>query len=327
MILTYTGMEKFTYAKAGVNIDIEDSVVKNILQTISFTVDSVVVNGLRLVLCTDGVGSKVLVANAMKKWDTIGIDCIAMNVNDALVMGARPIAFVDYIAMECIDEKMAVEIAKGLKKGADEAGVIITGGETATLSEIIHGFDLAGTCLGVVEHPLPKPMHPGDVIIGMRSSGIHSNGYTLARKIFTKNGYSFHDEIDEIGVIGHALLEPTKIYVKEILELWNAVPVKGIAHITGSGLRKLARLSKNICFSLKKPLEPQPIFQIMQCLGAVSMREMYLTFNMGMGMAVIVAPSDADEALALLNKYSESHIVGTITKGKGVSIPSIKLHV
>jgi len=216
-------MDEFTYAKAGVDIEKEERVVSTLLSTIGFEKDRVEVNGLKFVLCTDGVGSKVMVANEMKKWDTIGIDCIAMNVNDALVMGARPIAFVDYLAMEKMDVDMAREIAKGLKKGAEQAGVAIIGGETATLPEIIRGFDLAGTCLGVVEKDMPKEMKEGDVIIGLRSSGIHSNGYTLARKVFKNNGYSFHDEIDEIGIIGYTLLEPTRIYVKEILELWSKV--------------------------------------------------------------------------------------------------------
>lgn len=320
-------MDEFTYAKAGVDIKKEEDVVSTILNTVGFEKDKVEVNGLKLVLCTDGVGSKVIVANEMKKWDTIGIDCIAMNVNDALVMGARPVAFVDYLAMEKMDVDMAKEIAKGLKKGAEEAGVAIIGGETATLPEIIKGFDLAGTCLGVVEKELPRGIKEGDVIIGMKSSGIHSNGYTLARKVFTENGYSFHDEMEEIGVIGYALLEPTRIYVKEILELWEKVEVKGIAHITGGGLKKLKRLCKEVCFTIDEPMEPHPIFKVIQKLGNVSNDEMYRTFNMGMGMAVVVDERDVDDALDILNKYVESKVVGKVREGKGVEIPKLGIKV
>jgi len=320
-------MDEFTYAKAGVDIEKEENVVSTILNTVGFEKDKIEVNGLKFVLCTDGVGSKVMVANEMKKWDTIGIDCIAMNVNDALVMGAKPIAFVDYLAMEKMDIEMAREIAKGLKKGAEEANVAIIGGETATLAEIIRGFDLAGTCLGIVEKELPKKLFEGDIIIGIKSSGLHSNGYTLARKVFKENGYSFHDEIDKIGVIGYALLEPTKIYVREILELWNKIEVKGIAHITGGGLKKLKRLNKNVCFKLDEPMEPQPIFKIIQKLGKISNEEMYKTFNMGMGMAIVVAKENVNDALDILNKYGEAKIVGKITEGKGVKIPTLKIKI
>lgn len=320
-------MDEFTYAKAGVNIDAENDVVTTILQGVGFSKDRVECNGMHLVLCTDGVGSKVLVANEMEKWNTIGIDCIAMNVNDALVMGARPLAFVDYLAMERMDVDLAREIAKGLKRGAEEAGILITGGETATLPEVVRGFDLAGTCLGVVERELPHNIQPGDVIIGMESSGIHSNGYTLARKVFTENGYSFHDEMEEIGVIGTALLEPTRIYVRAILELWQHVDVKGIAHITGSGLGKIKRLARDVCFTIDAPLQPQPIFRIIQKLGNVSDGEMYRTFNMGMGMAVIVAEEHVDNALDILTKHYPSRVVGYVREGSGVEIPSLNIRV
>jgi len=318
-------MDEFTYAKAGVDIDAEEKVVDEILKGIGFEKDRVEVNGIKLVLCTDGVGSKLIVADEMKKWDTVGIDCIAMNVNDALVMGAKPVAFVDYIAFEKLSIEKAREIAKGLKKGADEAGVPIIGGETASLGDIVRGFDLAGTCLGVVEREIPKDIKEGDLIIGIRSSGIHSNGYTLARKVFKENGYSFHDEIDEIGVIGYALLEPTKIYVKQILALWKNFEVKGIAHITGGGLRKIKRICKNALFSIEEPLAPQPIFRIMQKLGKISDREMYQTFNMGMGMAVIVEKEIADDVIDFLNKYEEAKIVGRVKKGTGVEVPKLGL--
>ncbi len=316
---------EFTYAKAGVDIDKEEDVVKNVLDILGRK-NRIEVNGMKFVLCTDGVGSKVIVANEMKKWDTIGIDCIAMNVNDCLVLGARPLAFVDYLAMEKMDVEKAKEIAKGLKKGAEESGIEIIGGETATLPEIIRGFDLAGTCLGIIEKKFNE-IKEGDIIIGLKSNGLHSNGYTLARKVFKENGYSFQDEIEEIGVIGNELLKPTRIYVKEILHLWNEIDIKGIAHITGGGLRKLKRVNQEVCFCIEEPMQPQPIFKIIQKLGKISDKEMYQTFNMGMGMAIILSREDVDTALDILNKYVEAKIVGMVKKGKGVEIPKLKIYV
>ena len=321
-------MKGMSYADAGVNIDVEEKAVSNILSAVGYKSDKVELNGHKLVLCTDGVGSKVMVANEMRRWDTVGIDCMAMNVNDALCMGARPLAFVDYLAIEKTDPAMAEEIGKGLKKGADIAGIPIIGGETATLPEIIKGFDLAGTCVGVVEHELPKKIVPGDIIIGLRSSGLHSNGYTLARKVFTENGYSYHDTIPELdGKIGDILLVPTQIYVKEILELMKHIDVKGIAHITGSGLRKMKRMSHDVCFSLDEPFEPQEIFKVMQELGNITDEEMYQTFNMGMGMAVVVDEKDTDDALSILKKHSEVDVkvVGSVKEGEGVEVPSLGL--
>jgi len=321
-------MKGMSYADAGVNIDVEEEAVSNILSAVGYKSDKVELNGHKLVLCTDGVGSKVMVANEMRRWDTVGIDCMAMNVNDALCMGARPLAFVDYLAIEKTDPAMAEEIGKGLKRGADIAGIPIIGGETATLPEIIKGFDLAGTCVGVVEHELPKKIVPGDIIIGLRSSGLHSNGYTLARKVFTENGYSYHDTIPELdGRIGDILLVPTQIYVKEILELMKHIDVKGIAHITGSGLRKMKRMSHDVCFSLDEPLEPQKIFRVMQELGNITDEEMYQTFNMGMGMAVVVDEKDTDDALSILKKHSEVDVkvVGRVKEGEGVEVPSLGL--
>ena len=321
-------MEKMSYAKAGVDIDLEEKAVDGILSTVGYKSDEVEVNGHKIVLCTDGVGSKVILANEMKKWDTVGIDCIAMNVNDALCMGARPLAFVDYLAMEKTDAFIAKEIAKGLRKGADMAGIPIIGGETATLPEIIKGFDLAGTCVAVIEKELPKKILPGDIIIGLRSSGLHSNGYTLARKVFTENGYTFHDFLPgDTKKIGDVLLTPTCIYVKEILELMKEVDVKGIAHVTGGGLRKVKRMSKDVCFSLEEPFEPQEIFKVIQRLGNISDKEMYQTFNMGMGMAIVVGSDEKEDALAILKKYSpmEAKIVGKVKEGKGVELPSLNL--
>ena len=318
-------MDKFTYADAGVDIEKENEVIRNIT-TILGKENIVSLNDIKIAMSTDGVGSKIIVANEMKKWDTIGIDCIAMNVNDLLCIGAKPLAFVDYLAMEKMDVNIAREIAKGLKNGALQAGVKVIGGETATLPEIIKGLDLAGTAVGIIVKELPSDIKDGDIIIGLRSNGLHSNGFTLARKVFKENGYSFHDEIYEIGIIGYELLKPTKIYVKEIMELWNNFEIKGIAHITGSGLLKMKRMiSSKFKFIIEEPFEPQPIFKIIQKLGKVSDYEMYKTFNMGMGMVVIAEKEIADDVVQFLNKSIESKIVGIIREGEGIELPKLEI--
>lgn len=257
-----------------------------------------------LSLATDGVGSKVLVAQKLKKYDTVGIDVIAMNVNDVICNGATPIAFVDYIALENTSEYMLNEIAKGLLEGAKQSDMPIIGGETATLPDIIkgegEGFDLAGTCLGVVKKDRiisGKEIIPGDIIIGIASSGVHSNGLTLARKALGEEDYP-------------ELLIPTRIYVKQILNLIENVKVKGMAHITGSGLLNLKRLKNGMGFELELP-EPPVVFKKIMDTG-VEIEEMYRTFNMGTGFMVIVSKEEVDKALIILNKYYHSYVIGTV---------------
>ena len=287
-----------------------------------------------MVLCTDGVGSKVKIASDLKKWDTVGIDCMAMNVNDAICVGAEPLAFVDYLAIDDPNPEVTKEIGKGLEKGAQLSNISIIGGETASLPEIVNGFDLAGTCLAYVKRDeivTGESISPGDVIIGIASSGIHSNGYTLVRKIIENNDLSYTDMFPDGfypgKTIGEVLLTPTQIYVKEIVALLKKVNVHGLAHITGGGLRNLPRLNKKVNFVIEDPFEPQPIFTFLQKYGDVDDKEMYQTFNMGMGFAVIVAKKDVDKTLKTLKKHSKSEIkvVGRIEKGKGVEAPGLKI--
>ncbi|MFW6376283.1 MAG: phosphoribosylformylglycinamidine cyclo-ligase, partial [Thermoplasmatota archaeon] len=262
------------------------------------------------------VGTKLIVADKMKKWDTIGIDCIAMNVNDAICNGAEPISFVDYLAMEDPDPELTEEIGKGLQKGAEMANMTIIGGETATLGEIVKGFDLAGTALGFVKKEDiidGDEVEEGDKIIGLSSSGLHSNGFTLARKIVDKCPFPYHDKMD-FGTIGEVLLEPTKIYVKPIMELIDKFDVKGMANITGGGLKNISRINEDYRYVIEDPLEPYPIFNFLQEKGEVSDREMYKTFNMGMGFTVIVDEDIAEEVAAEV----DGKIVGTVEKGIGV---------
>ena len=266
-------------------------------------------------ITTDGVGSKVLVATQMGDWTTIGIDCMAMNVNDLYAMGLEPIAFVDYLAMESIEPSIADQIGQGLAKGAKIANVSIVGGETASLPDIVRGFDLAGSCIGIAAkeqlvtgHKIEK----GDAIVGIPSSGVHSNGLTLARKLLAK--YSLHERYGSMErSLGEELLVPTRIYA-EILDINKNCEVHGLAHITGGGLLNLKRLTK-LGFTLSDPLEPQEIFSMIQAEG-VDLREMYRTFNMGMGFAVIAPPHEVKRIIHLSDGAKQ---VGAIT-GRGICI-------
>jgi phosphoribosylformylglycinamidine cyclo-ligase len=333
-----------TYARSGVDIEKEDRAIKEILSSIK-TVRKGIGRPLgghyagiiefgeyALVLCTDGVGSKVKIASELRKWDTVGTDCIAMNVNDALCVGAEPLAFVDYLAIDDPKPEITRELGKGLEKGAELSNISIIGGETASLPEIVSGFDLAGTCLAYVKRNeiiTGERIVPSDVIVGLKSSGIHSNGYTLARKVIENLNLSYKDKFPDklypSKTIGEVLLTPTRIYVKEILELLKKVKVHGLAHITGSGLCNLLRLNKNVEYVIESPIEPQPVFKFLQKYGNIDDMEMYQTFNMGMGFAVIVSEKDVNETIKILKKYSRSEIkvVGKIEKGSGVTLPKL----
>ena len=335
-----------TYAESGVDIFKEEKAIEGIISNIKKRREGIgkplgghyagmiEFGKYALVLCTDGVGSKVLIATEMNKWDTVGIDCIAMNVNDAICVGAEPIAFVDYLAIDDPKPEITKEIGKGLEKGAELSNISIISGETASLPEIINGFDLAGTCLAYVEKEkivTGEKIKSGDILIGLSSSGIHSNGYTLARKVLLKNGFSYHDKFPD-GLypgkkIGDVYLVPTRIYVKEIVELLKNVDVHGVAHITGSGLRKIQRINKNVKFVINDPFEPLPIFRFIQKYGNIDDKEMYQTFNMGMGLVVIVSKNNVDKALDILKKKSEADvkIVGRVEKGNGISAPTLGL--
>jgi phosphoribosylformylglycinamidine cyclo-ligase len=277
-----------------------------------------------LAMTTDGVGSKVLVANILKKWDTVGIDCIAMNVNDLLAIGAEPIAFVDYLAVERTDPERAAQIAIGLQRGAEISNMTIVGGETASLPEIIRGFDLAGTAIGVVDKEkvvTGERIEKGDLIVGVPSSGLHSNGYTLARRIIAQSRYTYFDQMPgSDATVGEELLEPTRIYM-EILELVSKCQVHGLAHITGSGLLKLRRLT-NLGFQIDDPLEPQPIFAFLAQEGNVEEAEMYRTFNMGMGFAAVLPEGEAENACRIIG--AGSRVVGRIME-KGILLEGKEL--
>lgn len=299
-----------------------------------------VADNLGIAISTDGVGSKVIIAEQMAKFDTVGIDCMAMSVNDLICVGAKPIALVDYIAVEKADGEMLGQIATGLKIGAEEAGVEIPGGELAQLPELIKGhpsptgFDLVGAAFGTIaldEIVTGDSIQPGDVIIGLPSSGIHSNGLTLARKALLEDaGLALEDTPPELGgkSIGEELLTPTAIYVKPILELLRSpVDVRGLAHLTSGGVLNLLRLNTDVGYEFSKPLAPQPLFGMIQQAADVSDAEMHEVFNMGCGFCVVVPPEHADAADALLRThYDGAHVIGHATDQPGqVTVPPLGL--
>ncbi len=283
-----------------------------------------------LSLCTDGVGTKLIVANDMRKWDTVGIDCVAMNVNDMICIGAEPVAFVDYFAVESYDREAARQIGIGLNRGAQMANVSIIGGEVAVLPEVIKGFDLAGTCFGIVEKKRVidgRAIRAGDVIIGLPSTGIHSNGLTLARRLLRDAALTIFDPVGGSSERwGPALLEPTAIYVKPVLRALKAGTVHGMAHVTGGGLRNLVRLKPSVEFRITDPLEPQRVFRELQAIGGIEDSEMYQTFNMGMGYVMVAPPADAPDIIRALRPDVRARVVGVVAKGRGVRLPSLGLH-
>ncbi len=283
-----------------------------------------------LSLCTDGVGTKLIVASEMRRWDTVGIDCVAMNVNDMICIGAEPVAFVDYFAIEHYDHEVARQIGIGLNAAAKMSNVSIIGGEVAVLPEVIKGFDLAGTCFGVVEKKKivdGRSIRPGDVVIGLPSRGIHSNGLTLARRILRDAALTVFDPVGASDQRwGPTLLEPTAIYVKPVLRALRRGGVHGMAHITGGGVRNIVRLKPTVEFRITDPLEPPLVFRELQALGAIDASEMYQVFNMGMGFAMVAPEADASGIIAALRPTVRARIVGDVQKGRGVTLPSLDLH-
>ncbi len=285
-----------------------------------------------LALHTDGVGSKVIIAQEMRKFSTIGIDCIAMNVNDIICMGAEPLAAVDYIALRQANEKLVAEISKGLAEGAKQASISIVGGETAILPEIIQGegknaFDLAASCVGIADEDktiLNRKMNAGDVIIGLTSSGIHSNGLTLARKVLRKRHILREKVFDSKDSLGETLLTPTKIYSKAVFKaLQNNEGISGLAHITGGAFTKLSRLTRgrNIGFDLADLPRPPPIFDLIQEEGGIKRSEMYRTFNMGIGFCVISRPSAVSR---IVDSFDQDGISASRI-GKLIRVPGVFL--
>jgi len=268
-----------------------------------------------LALHTDGVGTKVLVAEACHKYDTIGIDCVAMNVNDILCLGAEPLALVDYLALEKPRPAMVKQVMIGLQRGAREARVAVVGGETAVMPDVVKGFDLAATVVGLVKKSkivTGEETQPGDVILGLRSSGIHSNGLTLVRKLLLSRRTNPR--------ILRELLRPTRIYVPEITKLLNSgLRIHSLVHITGGAYSKLKRIGTraNVGFFLNNMPKPSWIFQLIQDRARISDREMYRTFNMGIGFLAICSRVLERRAVALV---PELRRLGFVTDSRDVRV-------
>jgi phosphoribosylformylglycinamidine cyclo-ligase len=296
---------------------------------------------LGVALATDSVGSKVIVAEQARRFSTIGIDCVAMNVNDLICVGAEPLALLDYLAVESADADLLAELAEGLRAGAEDAGVEIPGGEVCQLPEVIrghpspYGFDLVGSAFGTVALDAivdGKACAPGDAIIGLPASGVHSNGLTLARRVLLEDaGLSLDARPDGLGgaSVADVLLEPTVIYVRAVLELLGSgIPVHGLAHITGGGLLNLLRLSParpGVGFEITQPLPVLPVFSLIAELGDVPAAEMWEVFNMGCGFCAVVPAAEAERAVGLLaERHPGTAVIGRVTEAAGrVSVPGL----
>ena len=350
-------MSKYvSYEQSGVSIDANDEMVRQIYSCVASTFGPRVMD-LRgsfagmfrldydeklfkknyksavLVACTDGVGSKVQLAGKIKKFDTVGIDLVAMNVNDMLVQGAEPLFFLDYLAVHKLEPKTIAELVKGVAAGCRLADCALIGGETAEMPDTYRkgDFDMAGFAVGVVERGkivTGKNIRSGDYILGLASSGLHSNGYSLVRNIcFKKAGLKMTDTLDELdgAVLGDVLLEPTRIYARPIVKLLSQYKVKrvvhGMAHITGGGLPgNIPRVLPKDCDAvIKKSSWPKhKIFTFLQEAGPVEEAEMFRVFNMGIGFVLIVAEDFANSIKKKLTKYGEQvYKIGRITTGTG----------
>ena len=335
------------YAAAGVDIEAGYRGVQLMKEHVERTVIPGVVSGIGgfgglfapdlmgmrepvLVSGTDGVGTKQRIAQLMDKHDTVGIDCVAMCVNDIICCGAKPLFFLDYIAIGKNTPEKVATLVSGVAEGCVQAGCALIGGETAEHPGTMAAddYDLAGFSVGIVDRQNildKRTVAPGDAIIGLRSSGVHSNGFSLVRKVFDVEHADLGRHVDALGTaLGEALLTPTRIYVKPVLRLLESVAVKGIAHITGGGFyENLPRsLPDGIGASIEKRAVPVlPIFDMIRRAGHVDERDMFNTFNMGVGMTLIVAAADLDAAMAVLEQAGERPVLlGHTVSGEGVTL-------
>lgn len=310
-----------TYKEAGVDIEAGDALVERLKPLAARTRRPEVLSGVGgfgglfaippgkyrspvLVSGTDGVGTKLKLAFAMDRHDTVGIDLVAMSVNDVLTSGAEPLFFLDYFATAKLDVAKAEQVVGGVARGCELAGCTLLGGETAELPGFYATgeYELAGFCVGVVERDAiidGRAIEPGDRVVGVASSGLHSNGYSLARRILEKRQLGYDATVDGLA-LGPALLEPTRIYVKDVLSLLPKAQVKGLAHITGSGLP--GNLPRCLPPRLRAVLRESawkraPIFDVLQSLGGVARDEMFSTFNMGLGLTLVVSPAEVPRVL------------------------------
>ncbi|MAG57161.1 MAG: phosphoribosylformylglycinamidine cyclo-ligase [Planctomycetes bacterium] len=286
--------------------------------------------GQGLAVAADGVGTKLLVAELLGKYDTVGIDCIAMNVNDLICVGAEPVAMLDYIAVGKADDAILAQVGAGLLEGARQCEITIPGGELAQVKEMLRGhgktegFDLVGTAIGTVALDSilwGQDVVPGDTVVGLASSGIHSNGFTLARKVLAPNPDDFHRHDQDFGrTVGEELLEPTALYVALAKDLFKqSVPLHALCHITGDGYMNLTRVEAPVGFDLTDFPTPHAVFQTIQSRGHITTAEMYTVFNMGIGLCAILPDDHADRVIATAEKHGyAARRLGTVTGDAGV---------
>jgi phosphoribosylformylglycinamidine cyclo-ligase len=333
---------KSTYKEAGVNIDTANEFVERIKPLIKTTARKEVVSGIGgfgglfrfdsakmknpiLVSSTDGVGTKLKIAQLMDKHDTIGIDLVAMSVNDVIVQGAEPLFFLDYLATGKIEMEKSVRIVDGIVQGCKQAGCTLLGGETAEMPGFYRPgeYDLAGFCVGVVESDKlidGSNIRINDRLIGLASSGMHSNGFSLARKVLLEKGkLEINDSVPGLNnTIGMELLEPTKIYVKSLLNILKSFKIKGLVHITGGGFYdNIPRILPNVCRCVisRNSWDIPPIFNVIQDIGNIEEKEMFRVFNMGIGMLMIVAEKESREILDRLEVLGEkAYLIGVVEK-------------
>ncbi|MCL4329933.1 MAG: phosphoribosylformylglycinamidine cyclo-ligase [Candidatus Thermoplasmatota archaeon] len=272
---------------------------------------------------TDNVGTKSIVAEMANKYDTIGIDCVAMNVNDTITSGAEPVAMVDYIELNEVDPEVARQIGVGLNVGAQMANITIVGGETSIVPDLVKHIDLAGTVFGIVQKNQiisGENITDGDLIFALGSSGLHSNGFTTVRKIIADNGISLDSKFPgDNKKTMEVLLEPTRIYVREVLDILDVVDVKGMANITGGGVRNITRL-KDMKYVIDSPMEPQNVFTRILEMGKIPYSEAYETFNMGMGFMLIIDPESKRDLINRLRNKVNVREVGHVENGSGIEI-------
>ncbi|MFP4661422.1 MAG: phosphoribosylformylglycinamidine cyclo-ligase [Halanaerobiales bacterium] len=334
-----------SYKDAGVDIETGNQTVRKIKKDVESTFGPEVLTGLGgfgglfapdlagyeepvFVSGTDGVGTKLKIAFMMDKHDTVGIDLVAMCVNDILAQGAKPLFFLDYLATGKLDSDKAADVIKGIAAGCKESGCSLIGGETAELPDFYQKgeYDLAGFSVGIVDKSkiiTGKNIQEGDKIIGLASSGIHSNGYSLVRKAFLEAaGHSLEDKVDGLDdILGEVLLRPTRIYVKTVLKLIEQYQIKGIAHITGGGfLENIPRiLPEGLSVEIKQSTWPvHNVFRVMQEIGTITTKEMYRTFNMGIGMVLAVSEEEYQDVIDLANESGEkAYMIGDVIAGQG----------
>jgi phosphoribosylformylglycinamidine cyclo-ligase len=313
--------EGLTYAEAGVDIEESEAATAALIGAVGeFEGDYaglLDIGDRYLALATDGVGTKLLVAEALGDYSTVGIDCIAMNVNDLVAAGVTPVAFVDYLAVDEPDETFAEQVGAGLKAGAEQADIHLIGGETAVMPEVVTGLDLAGTCAGLAakDDVFEGEAQPGDAIVGWASSGIHSNGLTLARTAATRDhAYTDPYPYDDYDTVGEALLEPTRIYT-DLLPHLHAAETHAAAHVTGGGWTNLSRMGDHE-YVVEDPHPVPSVFDFVQEAGDVSDEEMYRTFNMGTGFVAAMPEADAER----IAEETDGKVIGHVEAGDSVEV-------